>query len=207
VVPDDATDWNAIIDADEKNKKENLRELNEDSYEDLILSINGETEVGRVVFHLVRGSKTKALSDGDYKEAWTRLTGRFDAHAAPYRLLLKSKINSLRLKYKQDPEIFISVLEDLVPQYNQAGGKWSDEDTLEHICGNIPSVYEVVIHPLEKRIGASTNSLIVIKLRGELKLKYQKLNGGRYGGLCLRKDLSVISKDSTCIKISRFDLL
>ena len=182
-VPDDATDLNAIIDADEKKKKEKLRELNEDAYEDLILSINGETEVGRVVFQLVRGSKTKSLSDGDSNEAWTRLTGKFEAQTAPSRLLLKSKINSLRLKYKQDPEIFISVLEDLALQYNQAGGNWTDEDTLEHICGNLPSLYEVVIHPLEKRIGASTNPLTVKELREELKLKYQKLNGGRYGGL------------------------
>ena len=41
----------------------------------------------------------------------------------------------------------------------------------------------MVIHPLEKRIGASTNPLTVKELREELKLKYQKLNGGRYGGL------------------------
>ena len=126
-----------------KKKKEKLRELNEDAYEDLILNINGETEVG-VVFQLVRGSKTKALADGDSKEAWTRLTEKFEAHTAPSRLLLKRKINSLRLKCKQDPETFISVLEDVVLQYNQAGGNWSDEVTLEHICGNLPSVYEVI---------------------------------------------------------------
>ena len=77
----------------------------------MILSIHGDTEVGRVVFQLVQGSKTKALADGDSKEAWTRLTGKFEAHTAPSRLLLKGKIKSLRLKYKQDPEIFILVLE------------------------------------------------------------------------------------------------
>jgi len=85
------------------------------------------------------------------------LTGKFEAQIAPSRLLLKSKINSFRLKHKQDPEIFISMLEDLVLQYNQAGGHWSDEDTLEHVCGNLPSIYEVVIHPLEKKSGASTD--------------------------------------------------
>ena len=121
------------------------------------------------------------LADGDANEAWNRLKGKFEAQTAPSRLLLKSKINSLKLKYKQDPEIFISVLEDLVLQYNQAGGKWSVEDTLEHICGNLPSIYEVVIHPLEKIIGASTDPLTVKELREKLMLKYQKLNGGKYG--------------------------
>ena len=182
VVPDDSADLSNIDNEEERKGNEKLRELNEDAYEDLILSINGETEVGRVVFQLVRGAKTDALADGDAREAWNRLTGKFEAQTAPSRLLLKNKINSLKLKYKQDPEIFISVLEDLVLQYNQDGGNWSVEDTLEHICGNLPSIYEVVIHPLEKRIGSRSDPLTVKELREELKLKYQKLNGGKYGG-------------------------
>ena len=163
-VPDDETDLSTFDDAEERKAKKKLRELNEDAYEDLILSINGETEVGRVVFQLVRGAKTDELADGDAKEAWDRLTGKFEAQTAPSRLLLKSKINNLKLKYKQDPEIFILELEDLVLQYNQAGGKWSVEDTLEHICGNLPSIYEVVTHPLEKRIGSSIDPLTVKEL-------------------------------------------
>ena len=130
----------------------------------MILSINGETEVGRVVFQLVCGAKTDELKDCDAKEAWDRLIGKFEAQTAPSCLLLKSQINGLKLKYKQDPEIFISTLEDLVLQYNNAGGKWSIEDTLEHICGNIPSIYEVVVHPLEKRIGLSTDPLTIKEL-------------------------------------------
>ena len=50
VVPDDEADLSTIADAGERKRKEKLRELNEDAYEDLILSINGETEVERVVF-------------------------------------------------------------------------------------------------------------------------------------------------------------
>lgn len=42
-------------------------------------------------------------------------------------------------------------------------------------------IYEVVIHGLEKWIGASSNPLSVKELCKELKLKYQKSNGGRYG--------------------------
>ena len=104
-VPDDSTDLSSIDNEEERKGNEKLHELNEDAYEDLILSINGETEVGRVVFQLVRGAKTDALADGDAREAWNRLTGKFEAQTAPSRLLLKNKINSLKLKYKQDPEI------------------------------------------------------------------------------------------------------
>ena len=86
------------------------------------MSVNGDTEEGRVIFNLVRGAKTK-IKDGDAYEAWLLLKGQFEAQTAPSRLLLKNKITNLRLNYKQDPGIFISTLQDLVLQYNQAGGK------------------------------------------------------------------------------------
>ena len=97
VVPEDGEDLTTITNAEEKKKKEKLRELNEDAYKDLILSINGETEVGRVVFQLVRGAKTDELADGDAKEAWDRLIGKFEAQTAPSRLLLKIQMNGLKL--------------------------------------------------------------------------------------------------------------
>ena len=74
------------------------------------------------------------------------------------------------------------MLEEFVLQYNQTGGKWSNEYTLEYICGNLPSVYEVFIHLLEKRIRSSIDPLTVKELCEGLKLKYQKLNCGKYGG-------------------------
>jgi len=103
VAPDDDEDLTAIADADEKKKKEKSREPNEDTHEDLILSVNGETEVGRVAFQLIRGAKTDGLADGDAKEAWDRLTGKFEAQTAPSPLSLKSKASGLKLKHKQDP--------------------------------------------------------------------------------------------------------
>ena len=74
MLPNDAENLDSIMDQNEKKKKTRPRELNEDAYEDLILSIKGETEVGRVVFQIVRGAKTDKLSDGDSREAWDRLS-------------------------------------------------------------------------------------------------------------------------------------
>ena len=42
-----------------------IRELNEEAYIDLVLSINGDTEIGRVAFQMVKGSKSVSLPDGD----------------------------------------------------------------------------------------------------------------------------------------------
>ena len=153
MVPYDTENLDSITDQNEKKKKTKLRELNEDAYEDLILSIKGETEVERVVFQTVCGAKTNELADGDSREAWDRLSVKFKAKTEPFCFLLKSKIVVLKLKYKHDPEIFISMLEGFVLQYNQSGVKKSNEDTLKHVCRNLPSIYEVVIHPSKKRIG------------------------------------------------------
>ena len=74
---------------------------------------------------------------------------------------MKKKILKTKLKYNQDPQIVISQLEDLVIQYNDAGGNWTEMETLEHICGSLTKPYEIVIHHLEKRIGDSTDPLTV----------------------------------------------
>ena len=170
-VPDDKSDpdYSSIL------------KLNEEAYEDIILSIKGETEEGRVVFQLIKGAKTANLPDGDSYKAWSALKNKFEATTVPSRLLLKSKINNLRFKTKQDPATFICALEDLVMQYNNAGGSWTEVDSLEHICNILPKQYEVVIHPLEKRIGSSTDPLSLNELQDELNLKFVKMNGGKYG--------------------------
>ena len=63
-VPSDSEDFSSESATVQKEKTE-LREKNEEAYEDLILSIAGDTEVGRVVFQLVRAAKTNRLKDGD----------------------------------------------------------------------------------------------------------------------------------------------
>ena len=55
-------------------------------------------------------------------------------------------------------------------------GQWDDEETLEHICGNLPKCYDAVIEPLEKRIGHEVDPLTIIELREDLNQKYLKLN-------------------------------
>ena len=150
--------------------------MNEEAYEDLVLAVDGKTDVGRLVFQLIRSSKSKDYAEGSAREAWKKITDKFEPKKAPNRLQKKKQIQNLRLKYGQDPDIFISVLEDLVSQYNDAGGRWGDDETLEHICGNLPRCYDVVIAPLEKRIGADVDPLELDELRQDLNLKYLKLN-------------------------------
>ena len=175
-VPDDHEDISLETDKDKKKQKLELRRLNEEAYEDLVLAVDGKTEVGRAVFSLIKGSKTREFAEGSAREAWKRILNKFEPKKAPNRLQKKKKIQNLKLKYGQDPDIYISVLEDLVQQYRDAGGRWDEDETLEHICGNLPKCYDATVAPLEKRIGVPKNPLDLEELREDLGLKYLKLN-------------------------------
>ena len=175
-VPDDNEDISLETDKDKKKMKLELRRLNEEAYEDLVLAVDGKTEVGRAVFSLIKGSKTKEFAEGSAREAWKRILNKFEPKKAPNRLQKKKRIQNLKLKYGQDPDIYISVLEDLIQQYRDAGGRWDEDETLEHICGNLPKCYDATIAPLEKRIGVPKDPLDLEELREDLGLKYLKLN-------------------------------
>ena len=121
-VPNDEVETDLIEEDDERKKQSELKKKNQEAYEDLVLSIDGESDTGRVVFQLVKGSKSTQFKDGDAREVWKRFKRKFEPAKAPSRLALKKKILKSKLKYNQDSEIFISQLEDLVIQYNKAGG-------------------------------------------------------------------------------------
>ena len=117
-VPTD-NDFNAMASGTEKTKAKTLRKLNKDAFIDLLLSITAESETGRIAFQIVKGSKTKELSDGDARAAWKKLNSKFESTRAPNRLLLKEKFVNSRLKSaRSDPDIWITQLEDLQVQIN-----------------------------------------------------------------------------------------
>ena len=59
------------MDLDKKIIK--LNEFNKLAYEDLILSINTSSSVGKVALRLVRNEKSKYSLEGNWKIAWDRL--------------------------------------------------------------------------------------------------------------------------------------
>jgi hypothetical protein len=157
-----------------------LRDANETAYEALVLLIDGETAVGRVAFNIVRGCKTSELADGDAWLAWKRLCDKYEPKSAPSRLALKSEFNNKVLKNaNQDPDVWLTELEDLRMQLMNAGSKMSEDELLEHVLNNLPKEYEVVVSKLEDRLGNSVNGLTIEDVRNELNLKFQRLNKGR----------------------------
>ena len=64
-VPNDEVETDLIEEDDERKKQSELKKKNQEAYEDLVLSIDGESDTGRVVFQLVKGSKSTQFKDGD----------------------------------------------------------------------------------------------------------------------------------------------
>ena len=66
-----------LSDADDK-----LRKLNELAYEDIILSMDGSKTTGRVALRLVE-TATMDMADGNAREAWKKLTDKYQPDRAP----------------------------------------------------------------------------------------------------------------------------
>ena len=66
--------------------------MNELGYEDLILSINGESAAGKVAFNLVKNCKTTEFPEGDCKQAWDLLVNKYAPKTAPSYIELKKTL-------------------------------------------------------------------------------------------------------------------
>ena len=167
-----------ISDAGDKKKASELRKLNKDAYIDLLLSIATETEPGRVAFQIIRTAKTKEFSGGDAKAAWKRLEAKYESKRAPSRLILKEKFMNSKLKNpRSDPDVWITQLEDLQVQINNSKPDTiTEDDLIEHILGNLPSVYDIEVHTLRKRLDQTVDPLTIEEVREELNLKFEMMN-------------------------------
>ena len=60
-----------------------INNLNEEAFEDIILSIDHTTKQGKVTFSLVKNCKTAKYPEGNCKLAWDRLVGKYSPTTAP----------------------------------------------------------------------------------------------------------------------------
>jgi len=78
---------------------------------------------------------------------------------------------------KSDPDVWITQLEDLQVQINASKPDSLTEDELiEHVLGNLPTVYDIEVHTLRKRLDDLNNPLTIEEVREELNLKFEMNN-------------------------------
>ena len=107
------------------------------AFEDLILSINGESKAGRVAFELVDGCSTARNPDEDVKLAWSCLVHKYKPKTAPLYIQMKKKFVNSKLDVGEDPDEWIMQLEALRTEMNKVSipgkTKMSDVDLIIHI--------------------------------------------------------------------------
>ena len=101
------------VESESGKKKSVIIELNEIAYSELIFSIDIKTSSGKVAFNLIKGCKSKDYPDGNAALAWERLKNKYEPISAPSLVKLEKQFRGLALKKGQDPEVWITELEDL----------------------------------------------------------------------------------------------
>ena len=195
---------------DESIEKESLkkwRELNDIAYEDLILSMEGNTEAGKVAFQIVRGARSELFKEGDAALAWKRLRNKYESKSAPSRLNLKNKFVNSKLKTaREDPDVWLTNLESLRVQLAEAESFMTDTDLIEHVLNNLPKEYENVVLKLEDRVGAKENPLTIEELREALNLRFERMNGNQRGHIRDEKDAALFAGGfkGRCVKCGKY---
>ena len=169
-----------------------VREANETAYEELLLSIDGTSKVGRVAFNLVKLSKTKDLIEGDARLAWAKLKNKYATKSAPSLLKLKREFVNSKLTKKMDPDEWITDLEDLQTLMVEQGHIIEEQELIMHILTNLPVEYEIVEAKLEDKLNDDIDPATLDMVRRELCG-----NKDFHRGIC---DLSLRSGDFMEVK-------
>jgi hypothetical protein len=88
---------------------------------------------------------------------------------------LEKQFRELSLKKGQDSEVWITALEDLRVKLENMGSCITENQFMIHILKNLTSDYDLQL-VLRRRVGDADTSLTVEEFRGELNLRFERLN-------------------------------
>jgi DNA-binding cell septation regulator SpoVG len=80
------------------------------------------------------------------------------------------------LKKSQDPEIWLTELEDLQMKLEDLGSSITDNQFMIHILNNMTTDYGLQLAMMEKRINDKLNPLTINEIRADLNLCFERLN-------------------------------
>jgi hypothetical protein len=157
--------------------------MNELAYTELILSIDDKTSSGKVAFNLVKGCKNKDYADGNANMAWERLKNKFEPSSAPSLVKLEKQFRKCSLQKGQDPDIWITELEDYRMRLEELGSRISDNQFILHTLNNMTEDYDLQLAMMEKRVTDKSNPLTIDKIRDYLKLGFERVNKNKMKGV------------------------
>jgi hypothetical protein len=157
-----------------------LWQLNELAFEEILLSISGQTKEGKIAFNLVDNCTTAHQPEGNCKIAWKRLVHKYAPKTAPsYIQLKKDFANSKLVSVDTDPDKWMTDLECLHSEMNKVTipGKtdMSEVDFIIHILSNLPKEYEVAVSKLEEKLKNTSAPWSMETVREKLNRRYERI--------------------------------
>jgi hypothetical protein len=98
---------------------------------------------------------------GDSADAMARLKKRYQPDTAPELARLQSKFYGTRQKGRQDPDIYISYLEDIRFRMAEMHSTMTDQQFLDQVLNTLDKDYEYQVNMIERRVGAASNPLTI----------------------------------------------
>jgi hypothetical protein len=149
--PSDADEPAATATQAEKDVYNKVRKLNDLAYEEMILCIDGTTKPGKVAFGRVNGASTIDIQSA-VQEKHGSLNNKFEPKTAPSRLRLQNLSHESYLQLSQDPDKWITELEELRMRIIAAKSELTEESLMEHALNNVPEMYSIEVSKLEDRL-------------------------------------------------------
>jgi hypothetical protein len=140
-------------------KKSIMIKLNEISGTELSLSLDVKASNGKIAFNIIRGWKIKDYSDDNGAIAWERLKDKYEPVSEPSMVKLEKQFRELSLKKGQDPEVWITELEDLCVKLENMGSCITENQFMIHILNNLTSDYDLQLALMERRVGDADKPL------------------------------------------------
>jgi gag-polypeptide of LTR copia-type len=81
-----------------------------------------------------------------------------------------------KLSKDEDPEVWITNLEDLRIKLEVMGSSMTDDQFMVQVLNSLTGDYELQMLLLEKRIGDKMNPLTIDELKEELNLRFERLS-------------------------------
>jgi hypothetical protein len=108
--------------------------------------------------------------------AWQRLKNKFEPSSAPSLVKLEKQFRQCSLKKGQDPDIWITELEDYRIKLEELGSRIYDNQFILHILNNMTEDYDLHLALMEKRVMDKSNPLTIDEIRDDINLRFEKLN-------------------------------
>jgi parvulin-like peptidyl-prolyl isomerase len=123
----------------------------------------------------VKGCKNKDYADGNASMAWQRLQNKFEPTSAPFLVKLEKQVRQCDLKKGQDPDIWITELEEYRMRLDELGSNITNDRFILHIVNNMTEDYDLPLAVMEKRITDERNPLTIDEIRDNLNLRFERL--------------------------------